>query len=119
MLSGCLKGYILNKYGSYDVVSNKYKFIHCDLTIKVGFLIVTITIGATFVTTLSPCLNVGSFIGVQNFEVTFQNKFEKGDWSFVLRVGTTTMIEHIDVFAFDHHFVATHSIQSFIQQQYL
>ncbi len=51
--------------------------------------------------------------------MTFWNKFEKGDWSIVLRVGTTTMIEHIDPFPFYLHFVVIHSIHSFIQQQSL
>jgi hypothetical protein len=59
MLSGCFKGYILNRYCSYDVVGNRYKFIHCDFTNKVGILIVTLTMGATFVTTFSPRSNVG------------------------------------------------------------
>jgi len=77
------------------------KFIHCDLTNKVRFLIVALIVRATFVTTFSPCFNVGSFIQVQNFGVTFWNKFEKGDWSFVLKFGTTTMIEQIDPFMFD------------------
>jgi hypothetical protein len=115
MLSGCFEGYILNRYGSYDVVRSGYKFIHCDLTNKVRFLIVTLIVRATFVTTFSPCFNVGSFIQVQNFGVTFWNKFEKGDWSFVLKFGTTTMIEQIDPFMFNFHFVVIHSIHSFIQ----
>jgi hypothetical protein len=65
---------------------------------KVGFLIVNFTIRVAFVTTFSPCPNVESFIRVQNFGVTFQNKFEKSDWSFVLRVGTTIVIKWIDPF---------------------
>ncbi len=65
-------------------------------------------------TTFSPRLNVDSFIRVQNFGVTFQNKFEKGDWSFVLKVGATIMIEQIDPFLLDIRFVAIHSIQNFI-----
>jgi hypothetical protein len=62
MLSGCFEGYILNRYGLYDVVSSGYKFIHCDITNKVGFLVTTLIVGVEFVTTFSPCLNVGSFI---------------------------------------------------------
>jgi len=115
MLNGCFESYIWSKYGSYDVIGSGYKFIYCDLTNKVGFLIVTFIVGVVFVTTFSPCLNFGSFIQIQNFGVTFQNKFEKSDWSFVLKVGATTMIEQIDPFPLDPHFVATHSIQSFIQ----
>jgi hypothetical protein len=48
MLNGCLKGYIMNRYSLYDVVRSIYKFIHYDLTNKVEFLIMTLTIGATF-----------------------------------------------------------------------
>jgi len=110
MLSGCFKGCILSRCGSYDVVGSGYKFIHCDLTYKVGFLTITLIVGVAFVTTFSPPLNVGSFIWVQNFAVTFHNKFEKGDWSLVLRVGTTIMIEQIDSFLLDLRFVTTHSI---------
>lgn len=40
MFSGCFEGYILSRYGSYDVVGNGYKFIHCDLIHQVGFTIV-------------------------------------------------------------------------------
>ncbi len=105
MLSGCSESYILNRHGLYDVVMSEYKFIHCDLTDKVKFLIVTFTIGATFVMTFSPCLNVGCFIQIQNFGVTFQNKFEKNDWSFVMRVRTTIVIEQIDPFFLHLHFV--------------
>jgi len=62
MLSGCFKGYILSRCGSYDVVGSGYNFIHCDFTYKVGFLNITLTVGVAFVTTFSPPLNVGSFI---------------------------------------------------------
>jgi hypothetical protein len=58
MLNGCFKSYILNRYGSYDVVRTGYKFIHCDLTNKVGFLTITFIVRATFVTTFSPRLKM-------------------------------------------------------------
>jgi hypothetical protein len=107
MLNGCFEGYILNRYGSYDVVRNGYKFIHCDLTNKVGFLTITIYCkGYLFISSL----NVGSFIQIQNFGVTFWNKFEKGNWSFVLKVGTAIMIEQLNPFMLDLRFVDTHSI---------
>ncbi len=55
---------------------------------------ITLIVGLGFVTTFSLHFNVGSFIQiVQNFSVTLQNKFGRGDWSFVLRVGATIMIE--------------------------
>jgi hypothetical protein len=71
------------------------------------------------VTTFSPHLNVGYFIQVQNIGVTFSNKFEKGDWSFILRVRANIVIEHIDPFMFNLFFVVIHSIHSFIQRQNL
>jgi hypothetical protein len=77
------------------------------------------TIRVAFVTTFSPHFNVGFFIEVYNFGVTFWNKFEKGDCSFVFRVGATTIIEQIDPFPLYLHFVVTHSIHSFIQRENL
>jgi len=65
--------------------------------------------------TFSACLNVRSFIWVQNFGLTFWNIFEKGDWSFVLRVGATTMIEYIDPFLLDFRFDVIYSIFKKIQ----
>jgi hypothetical protein len=52
---------------------------------------------------------------MQNFGMTFQKKFEKDDWSFFLKVGANTIIDHIGPFLLNLHFVAAHSIQSFIQ----
>ncbi len=92
-------------------VRNRYKFIFCDLKNKVRFLIVTLIVGIAFMLTFSPHLNVRSFIWVQNFGLTFWNKFEKGDWSFVLKVGATTMIEYIDPFLLDFRFDVIHSIK--------
>jgi hypothetical protein len=51
-----------------------------------------------------------------NFEVTFRNRFKRGDWEFVLKVGTTTVIEQIDPFHVYMHFVFTHSILDFMQK---
>jgi len=51
-----------------------------------------LTIGSNFVSTFSPCLNVGSFICMLNFEVTFRNRFKRGGWEFVLKVGTITIL---------------------------
>jgi hypothetical protein len=49
MLNGGFEGYIL-RYWLYDVVGNGYKFIHCDFTDKGGFLTITLTVRAAFVT---------------------------------------------------------------------
>jgi hypothetical protein len=56
-------------------------------------LTIIFKVGSNFVSTFSLCLNVGSFIQVLNYKVNFKNRFERGDWEFVLRVGATTIIE--------------------------
>jgi hypothetical protein len=93
MLGVCFKGYIVSMYGSANVLGSGFKYIHCDLADPLGYLIIILTIGSIFVSTFPPPLNVGSFIRVLNFEVTFRNKFERRDWKFVLRVGATIVIE--------------------------
>ncbi len=77
------------------------------------------TIESNFVYAFSFCLNVGSFIRVFNFGVSFKNKFEKGDWKFVLKVGVTTVIEQIDPFFVYLRFIFTHSILDFMQRENL
>lgn len=68
----------------------------------------TLTIGWYFVTTFSHPLNVGCFFCIINFEGTFRNKFEKGDWGFVIKVGANTIIDNIDVYPSFVQFVPTH-----------
>jgi hypothetical protein len=79
MLNGCFEGFIMNKNGSYNVIGSAFKYIHYDLTNAHGLEIVTLMVSSNFVTTFSPRLNVGSFIYIQNFGVTFKNKFERRD----------------------------------------
>jgi hypothetical protein len=90
MLGAIFEGYVITKYNSYDVRMSDFKYIHCDLFL---YLIITLIVGSTFVTTFFPCLNVGSYIHIVNFGVTFKNKFERSDWGFVLKVGATTIIK--------------------------
>ncbi len=71
MLCVIFEGYVMNKYCSYDVPRSECKYIDCNVTDPLGYL----TIG-----------------------VTFKNKFEIGDWRFVLRSEATIVIEHIDAF---------------------
>lgn len=105
---------MVNIYGSYDVPSSGFKYIHCDLIDASRYLTITLTIGSTFVTTFYPCLNVGLYIQIITFGVTFINKFERGDWGLVLRVGSIIMIEEIDLIPISLCFIATHTIQSFM-----
>ncbi len=51
-----------------------------------------------------------------NFGVIFRNRFERGNWEFVLRVGAITIIEQIDFFLVYLHFDPTHSILDFMQR---
>lgn len=82
----------------------------------IGYLTITLIIRSIFVSTFSPHVNVGSFIHVLNFRVTFRDKFERGNWEFVIRVGVTIVIEHIDPFHVCLWFVLTHSILDFMQK---
>jgi hypothetical protein len=81
MGGGCFKGYVVNKYGSYDVPGSgcKWIYIHCDLIDHEGCMIVTLTIQSYFVISFSPCLNIGGFVHINNFDVTFHKKLERGD----------------------------------------
>ncbi len=79
MSGRCFERYVVNKCGSYDVPQNGYKYRHCDLTNREGYMIVTLTIGSYFTTSFSPYLNIGGFVCTSNFGVTFHNKFERGD----------------------------------------
>jgi hypothetical protein len=38
MLGVVFEGYIVNRYGFYDVASNGFKYIHCDFIDVLGFL---------------------------------------------------------------------------------
>jgi hypothetical protein len=102
MLGVGFEGYIVNMYGSVDVLGSGFKYIHCDLTNPLGYLTIILTIGSSFVSTFSLRLNVGSFIWVFNFGVTFQNMFKRKKWEFVLKVGATIVIEQIDPFSYLH-----------------
>ncbi len=93
MFGAYFEGYIVNMYGFVDVLGSGFKYIHCDFVNPFGYLTIILTIRSNFVSTFSPYLNVGSFIWVLNFKVTFINKFERRNWEFVLIVGATTIIE--------------------------
>jgi hypothetical protein len=77
MLGVVFEGYVVNKYGYYNVVGSGFKYIHYDLIDPFGYLTIMLTVGFAFVTTFSPRLNVGSYIRIVNFNVTFRNKFER------------------------------------------
>jgi hypothetical protein len=80
MFGGYFEGLIMNRYGSYDVHGSAFKYIHYDLTGRCGFKTITLKISSNFVTTFPLRLNVGSFIRIQNFAITFKNRFQHKDW---------------------------------------
>jgi hypothetical protein len=51
MLGAIFEGYIVSKYGSYDVPRSGFKYIHCDLIDPLGYFIVTLIADVAFVTT--------------------------------------------------------------------
>jgi hypothetical protein len=67
MLGASFEGWIFNQYGSYDVVSNAYKYIHCDFTNSHGFLTIILIINIAFVTSFSPCLKMVTHVRVNKF----------------------------------------------------
>jgi hypothetical protein len=93
MFGAWFEGYIVSKYGSIDLLGSGFKYIHCDLIDPIGYLTIILNVGSNFVSTFSPCLNVTSFIWVLNFGVTFRNRFERGDWELVLKVGAIIIIK--------------------------
>jgi hypothetical protein len=77
------------------VLGSGYKYIYCDLIDCDGYMTMTLTVGPYFVISFSLHLNIRGFVHFSNFGVTFCNKFEKGDWGLVIKVGVSTIIEHI------------------------
>ncbi len=69
MLGACFDGLIVNQYGSYDVSSNGYKYIHYDSVDVFGYMTITFIVSFGFVTTFSNRLYVGYFVRVSNFGV--------------------------------------------------
>jgi hypothetical protein len=67
MLGASFEGWIFNQYGSYNVVSNTYKYIHCDLIDSDGFLTIILIIDITFVISFSPCLKIVTHAKVNKF----------------------------------------------------
>jgi hypothetical protein len=92
---GCIFWRLHSKLnGSYDVVGSGYKYIHYDLIVVVGYMIISLTIGSSFVTIFSS-IECWVFCKDCEFQVTFINKFEKGDSKFALKVGAIIVIELI------------------------
>jgi hypothetical protein len=102
--------YVVNRYDSYDVLGTGYKYIHCDLIDCEGYMTMTLIFGSYFAISFSLHLNSRGFVRFGNFGVTFHNKFERGDWGLVVRVGVSTIIEHIDPFPLLLCFVPTHTM---------
>jgi hypothetical protein len=50
MLGALFEGYIISRYGFYNVFGHDFKYIHCDLIDVLGYLTITLMVGSTFVT---------------------------------------------------------------------
>jgi hypothetical protein len=62
MLGVVFEGYVVDKYGYYNVVGSGFKYIHYDLIDPFGYLTIMLIVGFAFVTTFSPHLNFESYI---------------------------------------------------------
>lgn len=67
MLGALFEGYIVSRYGFYNVFGHDVKYIQYDLVYALGYLTFTLMVGSTFVIIVSPRLNVGSYIHVTKF----------------------------------------------------
>lgn len=114
MLGVVFEGYVVNKYGYYNVVGSGFKYIHYDLIDPFGYLTIMLTVRFAFVTIFSPRLNFRSYVWIVNFNVTFRNKFERAIKNLYW-VGAITMIEYIDAFRLCLRFIPMHK-QSFMQR---
>jgi len=72
MFGACFEGYIVNMYGSTNVLGSGFKYMHCDLVDPLRYLTITLTIGSSFVSTFFLHLNVGPSMGAQ-----FRGHFQK------------------------------------------
>ncbi len=50
MLGDCFEVLIMNKYRSYDIPSNVFKYVHYDLTNARGFRTITLMVGSNCLT---------------------------------------------------------------------
>jgi hypothetical protein len=62
---------------SYDVVSNSFKYIHCDLIDALRYFSIILIVGLTFVTTFFPRLNLRLYIQV----TSWGNNINRTNWS--------------------------------------
>ncbi len=107
------------KYGSYDVLVNAYKYINYDLTNVVGHMIIIFIVGFTFVNMFFAHFIMGVFLLILNFNVIMKNIYEKGNYGYVLRVGVSTLVEHIDPILIFLKFVAINIIHDFMKRSNL
>jgi len=48
MLGKCFENLMVSWYGSYDIIGNDFKFIHCDLINRFDYMTITLTIWPRF-----------------------------------------------------------------------
>jgi hypothetical protein len=77
MLSGYFEIFIMDKYGSYNVLNNVFKYMHYDLTNARGLRTITLTFNLNFITTFfskTKCCVIYS-------HSKFWNHFQKQIWA--------------------------------------
>jgi hypothetical protein len=52
VLGALFEGYIISRYGFYNVFGHNYIYIHCDLIDALSYLTISLMVGSTFVTTV-------------------------------------------------------------------
>jgi hypothetical protein len=98
VFGACFEGLIISKYGFANVLGSGFKYIHCDLVNPLKYLTIIFKVGSNFVSTFSLHLNAGSFIQVLNYRVNFKNRFERGDWEFVLQLRLLLLLNRLNLF---------------------
>ncbi len=106
----------MSKYRSYDVLVNAYKHINYDLTNVVGHMIIIFIVGSTYVNMFFAHFSIGVFLLILNFNVIMKNIYEKGNCGYVLRVGVSTLVAHIDPILIFVKFVAINVIHDFMKR---
>ncbi len=118
MLGGCFEGYIVSRYGSYNVASSGYKYIHCDLIDLGCFFHCDINYWVILCHNLFPSSECWLFCAHHQFQNNFPKQVSKRGLGFIIKVGISIIIENIDVYPLVW-FVPTHIKQEFMRKENL
>lgn len=118
MLGGCFEGYIVSRYGSYDVSNSGYKYIHCDLIDLGWFFHCDINCWVILCHNLFPSSECWLLCAHHQFQSNFPKQLSKRGSRFIIKVGVSIIIENIDVYPL-WWFVPTHTKQKFMRKENL